>query len=135
MHRLLCTGLMLIALIRTDEDLSAFEATLPPIGSEGGPGPSGAYAFAFRFATIPIRIASICREIHASLTGPKARQREDVDEEGIQEAWDVLEKCSRDLEGLRQFGPYGIVHMEDIERFIDGWQVRCQRRCHYTISC
>ncbi|TBU32375.1 hypothetical protein BD309DRAFT_879221 [Dichomitus squalens] len=105
----------------SDDDLTAFEATLPPLGNDGGP--SSAYAFAFRFATIPIRIASVCREVHAALTGPKARQREEIDEESLQDAWDRLERCWRDLDGLRQFGPYGIVQIEDIERFIDGWQI------------
>ena len=61
------------------------------------------------------------------LTGPKARQRDDIDEEAIQDAWDVLDRAWRDLDGLRQFGAYGIVQMEDIERFIDGWQVSCHR--------
>ncbi|KAH9946221.1 uncharacterized protein BXZ73DRAFT_86390 [Epithele typhae] len=107
--------------ILTDDDLSSFEATLPPVGADGGP--STAYSFAYRFATIPIRIASVCRDIHACLTGPKARQREDLDEEGLLESWDVLEKCWRDLEGLRQFSSFGINQPEDIERFIDGWQI------------
>nr|VWO98786.1 cAMP-dependent protein kinase catalytic subunit [Ganoderma boninense] len=105
----------------TDDDLTAFEATLPPLGNDGGP--SSAYAFAFRFATIPIRIASVCRDIHAALTGPKARQREEIDEDTLQDAWDRLERCWRDLDGLRQFGTYGIVQIEDVERFIDGWQI------------
>ncbi|KAI0748006.1 hypothetical protein C8Q80DRAFT_1336908 [Daedaleopsis nitida] len=81
------------------------------------------YAFAYRFATIPIRIASVCRDVHAVLTGPKARQRDDIDEDSLQDAWDMLERCWRDLEGLRQFGAYDIVQMEDVERFIDGWQI------------
>lgn len=118
----------LTPLIRSDDDLSSFEATLPRIGSDGGH--SNAYVFAYRFATIPIRIASVCRDIHASLTGPKARHRDDIDEEGLHESWDVLEKCWRDLDGLRQFGAYDIVQAEDIERFIDGWQVRCHHTCH-----
>ena len=103
--------------------MSAFEATLPPLGNDGGP--SSAYAFAYRFATIPIRIASVCRDVHAVLTGPKARQREEVDEDGLQDAWDTLERCWRELDGLRHFGTYGIVQADDVERFIDGWQVSC----------
>ncbi len=110
---------------RTDDDLTAFEATLPPLGNDGGP--SSSYAFAYRFATIPIRIASVCRDVHAVLTGPKARQRDDIDEDSLQDALDMLERCWRDLDGLRQFGAYGVVQMEDVERFIDGWQVSCHR--------
>ncbi|KAI0664923.1 hypothetical protein C8Q70DRAFT_1060822 [Cubamyces menziesii] len=105
----------------TDEDLTAFEATLPPFGSDTGP--SAGYAFAFRFATIPIRIASVCREVHAALTGPKARQREDLDEVKLEEAWKTLERCWTDLDGLRHLGTCGIIQPEDIERFIDGWQI------------
>ncbi|KAI0374770.1 hypothetical protein BV20DRAFT_934666 [Pilatotrama ljubarskyi] len=105
----------------SDEDLAAFEATLPPLGNDAGP--SAAYAFAFRFANIPIRIASVCREVHAVLTGPKARHRDDLDEEKLQDAWDTLDRCWRDLDNLRQWGTRGIVQAEDVERFIDGWQI------------
>ena len=38
--------------------------------------------FAYRFATIPLRIASVCRKLHAILTGPKAR-REEIDENSL----------------------------------------------------
>ncbi|KAI0781054.1 hypothetical protein BD413DRAFT_464064 [Trametes elegans] len=105
----------------SDDDLTAFEATLPPLGSDAGP--SAGYASAFRFATVPIRIASVCREVHAALTGPKARQCDDLDEQRLEEAWDTLERCWRELDGLRQLGISGTIQPEDVERFIDGWQI------------
>ncbi|KAI0646938.1 hypothetical protein C8Q79DRAFT_1046481 [Trametes meyenii] len=105
----------------TDEDLGAFEATLPGFGNDMGP--SAGYAFAYRFATIPIRIASLCRDVHTALTGPKARQREGLDEEKFEDIWMTLETCWRDLDSLRQLGTFGIVQAEDVERFIDGWQI------------
>ncbi|KAI8998747.1 hypothetical protein BD414DRAFT_408105 [Trametes punicea] len=104
-----------------DDDLTAFEATLPPLGGDSGP--SAGYAFAFRFATIPIRIASVCRDVHAALTGPKARQRDELDENKLQKAWDTLERCWGELDSLRHLGTCGIIQPEDVERFIDGWQI------------
>ncbi|CDO70783.1 hypothetical protein BN946_scf184798.g98 [Trametes cinnabarina] len=106
----------------TDDDLTAFEATLPPLGNDTSAAAAG-YAFAFRFATIPIRIASLCRDVHAALTGPKARQRDELDENKLQEAWETLEHCWGELDSLRQLGTCGIVQPEDVERFIDGWQI------------
>ncbi|KAJ2968291.1 hypothetical protein NUW54_g13260 [Trametes sanguinea] len=106
----------------SDDDLSAFEATLPGLGNDTSTA-SASYAFAFRFATIPIRIASLCRDVHAALTGPKARQRDELDENKLQEAWDTLEHCWGELDSLRQLGTCGIVQPEDVERFIDGWQI------------
>ncbi|KAI0637085.1 hypothetical protein C8Q77DRAFT_1050404 [Trametes polyzona] len=105
----------------SDDDLAAFEATLPPLGPETGP--SAGYSFAFRFATVPIRIASVCRDVHAALTGPKARRQQDLDEDKLQDVWDTLERCWQDLDNLRHVGTCGIVQAEDIERFIDGWQI------------
>jgi len=81
------------------------------------------YSFSYRYATIPIRIASVCREIHAALTGPKARQSPGIDEGKLHRAWETLDQCWKDFDGLRQLGTDGFLQAEDIERFIDGWQV------------
>ncbi|KAI0831185.1 hypothetical protein BC628DRAFT_1311765 [Trametes gibbosa] len=106
-----------------DDDLTAFEATLPPpLDSDSGP--SAIYSFAYRFVTVPLRIAQVCREIHAALTGPKARQQElELNEDKLQAVWDALETCWRQLESLRQASSCGYVKPEDIERFVDGWQI------------
>ncbi len=114
--------------LRTTENLTAFESSLPHIGNGGGA--SAGYAFAFRFATVPIRIAMVCRDIHALLTGPgpKARPHDDIDEDKLLRVWVTLDECWTSLDDLRNGGAYGIVQLEDIERFIDGWQVRYDRR-------
>jgi len=114
----------------TDSDLSSFEATLPPLSDPSGE--SASYSFTYRYATIPIRIASICRQVHAALTGPKARQSNDIDEERLHDAWDALDQCWKDFDGLRQFGTSPIVQAEDVERFIDGWQIFIFE-CHNVI--
>ncbi|EIW60500.1 uncharacterized protein TRAVEDRAFT_165341 [Trametes versicolor FP-101664 SS1] len=107
----------------TTENLTAFESSLPHIGNGGGA--SAGYAFAFRFATVPIRIAMVCRDIHALLTGPgpKSRPHDDVDEDKLLRVWATLDECWANLDDLRNGGTYGIVQVEDIERFIDGWQI------------
>ncbi|OCH95495.1 hypothetical protein OBBRIDRAFT_788050 [Obba rivulosa] len=117
-------------LLLTDSDLSSFEATLPSLGDPSGE--SASYAFTYRYATIPIRIASVCRQVHAALTGPKARQSHDIDEDRLHDAWDVLDQCWKDFDGLRQFGTSPVVQAEDVERFIDGWQIFVFE-CHNVI--
>ncbi|GBE82350.1 hypothetical protein SCP_0407340 [Sparassis crispa] len=117
-------------ILLTDDDLSSFEATLPPLGDNSGT--SACYAFSYRYATIPIRIASACRQLHSALTGPKARQRNNVDEDKLQSVWQTLDQCWKDFDGLRQFGTAGFVQSEDVERFIDGWQVFIFE-CHNVI--
>ena len=106
---------------RSDEDLSTFERTLPS-RQDNTPGCS-IYVFTFRYSAIPLRISSVCRIVHIALTGPKARQTEGVREELLNKAWRSLEQCWQDLDGLREFGTAEIIEVQDMERFIHGWQV------------
>ena len=80
--------------------------------------------FTFRYIAVPLRISSVCRIIHAALTGPKAKQREGVKEELLNKVWDSLDRCWQELEDLRKFGTGDLIEVEDMERFIHGWQVR-----------
>lgn len=72
---------------------------------------------------LPIQISSLCRAIHTALTGPKARQREDLKEELLQYVWDGLDRCWRELDALRNLALGVIIEAVDMERFIHGWQV------------
>ncbi|TFY59031.1 hypothetical protein EVJ58_g6036 [Rhodofomes roseus] len=108
-------------ILLTDDDLASFERTLPPAAESSGT--SSLYAFSSRHAAIPIRIASVCRDVHAALTGPKARQCREIDENKLHDAWEILDQCWKDFDGLRHLGTDGFVQVEDIERFIDGWQI------------
>ncbi|KAH9934813.1 uncharacterized protein B0H18DRAFT_488520 [Fomitopsis serialis] len=112
-------------ILLTDDDLASFETTLPPTTESSGS--SSLYTFSYRLATAPIRIASVCREIHAALTGPKARQGREIDEDKLHDAWETLDQCWKDFDGLRHLGTDGFVQAGDIERFVDGWQVRASR--------
>ncbi|KAH9854112.1 hypothetical protein C2E23DRAFT_726924 [Lenzites betulinus] len=106
----------------SDDDLAAFELTIPRPGSDSGP--SAIYSFAYRLVTAPLRIATVCREIHAALTGPKPRQPDfDLDEDKLQDIWDSLETCWGVLENLRHTPTCGFIEPEDIDRFVDGWQI------------
>lgn len=93
------------------------------------------YSAAFRFATVPIRIAAACRKVHAALTGRKARERLDVDEEKLRMAWEALERSWEELEDLRSDGAAGMLKPEDLERFINGWQVGRYYRHRATSFC
>lgn len=81
------------------------------------------YALAHTYAAVPIRISGVCRQVHASLTGPKARRALLVDEESLNYTWKMLDRCWKELDELRQYGTGDLVDVEDIERFINAWQV------------
>ena len=84
---------------------------------------SVSFEFWYRYSAPALELASACRRVHASLTGPKARQQNDVDEESVSQVWVTLDKAWSDFENLRHLGTGGIVHEEDVERYIHGWQV------------
>lgn len=117
-------------LMMNHDDLIEFEATLPPRpdGSSG----SAVYALAHTYAAVPIRISGVCRQVHASLTGPKARRALLVDEESLNYTWKMLDRCWKELDELRQYGTGDLVDVEDIERFINAWQIKIFE-CHNLI--
>jgi len=83
-----------------------------------------AYEFTYRYAMVPLELASACRKVHSALTGPKARQQNEIEEKSLHEVWDALEKSWKDFDNLRILGTSGNVHEEDVDRYIHGWQVR-----------
>lgn len=133
-----------------DDDLSSFQITFPSLGNNQSlTRTSITYSYTYRYATAPIRLSSACRQIHAALTGPKAKRKEDVNERGLKDAWEALGRSWEEFEGLRHVGPVsspfrmpvygvcvliarlaqvGIIQTEDTERFVNGWQVRCRSR-------
>jgi hypothetical protein len=107
----------------SDDDLAAFQKTLPPLSSDAMSRTSIAYEFTYHYAMVPLRLASACRKVHSALTGPKARQQNEIEEQSLHEVWDALEKSWKDFDGLRMLGTSGNVHEEDVDRYIHGWQV------------
>jgi hypothetical protein len=89
-----------------DDDLSSFQITFPSLGNKQSlVRTSISYSYSYRYATAPIRLSSACRQIHAALTGPKAKRKEDVNERGLKEAWEALSRSWEEFEGLRHVGP------------------------------
>lgn len=86
------------------------------------------YQMAYQYAKIPLRISAICRQVHSALTGPKARQRNQIDASRVHEAWNSLAHAWDELESLRHFGTTDAMSPEEVERFINGWQVRSSHR-------
>ncbi|KDQ16343.1 hypothetical protein BOTBODRAFT_54128 [Botryobasidium botryosum FD-172 SS1] len=124
-HEGITNGLHGRKLIFDDDDLDIFHNTLPPSLTP----PTQAVArsaftqsFTYRYATAPIRVSSACRLINSALTGPKAQMREFINEPKLREAWEALEKCWEEFDGLLQLPQGGIVP-EDSERFVNGWKV------------
>lgn len=107
---------------RSDDDLNAFQTTLLPVAGQSSSDVVN-YSIVYHFAKTPIRLSTICRQVHAALTGPKARQRDQIDARRLREAWDGLEQAWEELEDLRQLPTANVMQPEDVNRFVNGWQV------------
>jgi len=69
------------------------------------------------------RVPAARHSIHSPIAGPKARQSREIDENKLHDAWETLDQCWKDFDGLRHLGTDGFVQAADIERFVDGWQI------------
>jgi hypothetical protein len=111
---------------RTDHDLRSFEGSLPRLDRQP---PSDslhyqAYTTTYRLFTLPLQLSSACRLVHNALTGPEAKRRNYVDEEKLQQAWDILDKAWQDIDQTRTLGvPGTMLGPEEIERYIASWQI------------
>ncbi|THH06755.1 hypothetical protein EW145_g3862, partial [Phellinidium pouzarii] len=120
-HEGVTTGLRGGRLLLTNEDLAAFETTLPAIGTHL-PSSAMSYTLAIRYAKTPIRLSTICREIHAALTGPKARQCDEIDAVQLHGAWNDLGHAWDELENLRHLATGDFIQPQEVDRFVNGWQ-------------
>lgn len=119
-HEGITTGLKGGRLVLDEDDLETFQHTLPNTWGALVPR-SMAYKRTARFATAPIRLALACRLIHKALTGPKARRRETVDKQQMNEAWEALENCWNEFGEIGKEEPPSYLQREDVVRFSDGW--------------
>ncbi|KAL5490268.1 hypothetical protein ACEPAI_5101 [Sanghuangporus weigelae] len=124
-HEGITTGLRGGRLLLSEDDLDAFQATLPSIPPVDAhiSQPVAVFSYAYRYSKIPIRLSMICRQVHACLTGPKARQSNSIDASRLHEAWSDLANAWEALDALRQFGTDDFLQPQEVERFIDGWQI------------
>ncbi|KAI0053838.1 hypothetical protein FA95DRAFT_1551599 [Auriscalpium vulgare] len=111
-------------LLLSDDDLDCFQKSLPlPNSGNMTASQESAYAFSYRLAILPLHIASICRNIHSVLTGPKTRQHDTIDEQRLHEVWAQLEQSWEDLDELRGLPTAGIHVEEDVDRYIHSWKI------------
>ncbi|ELU40099.1 fungal zn(2)-Cys(6) binuclear cluster domain-containing protein [Rhizoctonia solani AG-1 IA] len=119
-HEGITSGLRGGRLIFEDDDLSSFQITFPSLGNKQSLiRTSITYSYSYRYATAPIRLSSACRQIHAALTGPKAKRKEDVNEPGLKEAWEALSRSWEEFEGLRHVGPVSLSAPVDLFNLTD----------------
>ncbi|KAJ3774794.1 hypothetical protein EV361DRAFT_877488 [Lentinula raphanica] len=92
--------------------------------------------------SIPLHLSSVCRKIHAVLTGAKATRRVElgggIDAEGMREIWEGLDRCWEKFEAVRRntsaSAGGSMVGDVDIqtERFVSCWQIFIFE-CHNVI--
>lgn len=107
---------------RADDDLAVFQAI-----QEGdlALAPSQlTLTYSRRWALAPLRLASACRQVNSALTGPRARERQKIDEAKLKDAWESIQNCWEEFESLRQLGLLGILTVEEANKFVDGWKVK-----------
>lgn len=92
-----------------------------------------AYLVTSQHFSLALEVSQVCRSIHSTLTGQRARRRIEtgvpIRREAVAEIWDDLERCWDNFETLRR-NPSGVgaaggdlIRGEDIERFVSGWQI------------
>lgn len=117
---------------RSDDDLAEFQATLLPLnGIHAHEQAYSNYTVAFEFAKIPLRLSAVCRQVHSVLTGPKARQSDELNihVQRLHDVWNSLGHLWEELENLRQLGTGDLMKPQEVERYVNGWQVsRSYRR-------
>ncbi|KAI5122045.1 hypothetical protein M0805_006030 [Coniferiporia weirii] len=121
-HEGVTTGLRGGRLLLSDDDLAAFERTLLPVGTHI-PASALGYSLALRYAKTPVRLSSVCRQVHATLTGPKARQRGEIDASQLHDIWNSLGHAWEDLESLRHYPTGDFNQPLEVDRFVNGWQI------------
>lgn len=120
---------------RSMEDLDAFQLTLPRIPEHTSPSPEAfALQVAFRFSKTPLRVSAACRMVHACLTGPRARQRPEINGENLQRAWESLDAAWDELDSLLHSNTGGLMQPDDVEVFANGWQVSRLVICHWPFA-
>lgn len=131
-------------LVLDDDDLVAFQYTLPstsPRPSSSLPSPvspscsvdsqspdahtdASLFALTTRYFSLTLNLSNVCRRIHTLLTGPKARRNPAgiLDENGLRDVWEGLERCWDEFEAVRRSGLGNIGGM-DVDRFVSSWQI------------
>ncbi|KAJ4479505.1 hypothetical protein C8R41DRAFT_843688 [Lentinula lateritia] len=105
---------------------------------------SGAHSYlsVTHLFSIPLHLSSVCRKIHAVLTGAKASRTAElgggVDAEGMREVWEGLDTCWDEFEAIRRgiSTSAGGSMLGDVdvwtERFVSCWQIFIFE-CHNVI--
>ena len=137
-------------LVLTEDDLVTFQHTLPPtspssstsLPSPESPSRSGGaqstndpshqdaslFVLTTQYFSLTLNLGTVCRLIHTVLTGPKARRcpADSLDENGLRDIWEGLEKCWDEFESVRRSGlGAGSVSIGpmDVDRFVSSWQI------------
>ncbi|KAL7421552.1 hypothetical protein Q5752_003321 [Cryptotrichosporon argae] len=125
-HEGITTGLKGGHLHLDDEDLETMQDSigqdaLIQVGGESRP-----FSVLSKMATAPIRLALACRLIHKALTGPRARRRDKVAPEELNDAWEALENVMEEFESVKYLGARDTpaYHQTDeLIRFAEGWKI------------
>ena len=103
--------------------MQLFQSTLPHLTGPPNSKEEIAYSFAQRYSKAPLKVFAICRRIHATLTSTKAQIDGRVDRNQIQQCWTELENTYNELESTRHFSAGHFVKPENVDRFVNSWQV------------
>ena len=104
-------------------ELQLFQSTLPSLTTAPNSKEEIAYSFAQRYSKAPLKVAAVCRNINDALPGTRAQLDCRVDGPRIEQCWLELEQAHTELESTRHFSAGHFVKPENVDRFVNSWQV------------
>ncbi|KAG5645911.1 hypothetical protein DXG03_005058 [Asterophora parasitica] len=79
-----------------------------------------------RLFSLPLQLDTVCRKVHAVLTGPRATRRAEehglIDAHGMREIWEDLDHCWKDFGSMRRGGASPQESLR-IEHYVSAWQI------------
>jgi hypothetical protein len=110
-----------------------FKSSLPPMHPAPAPGSSASqFNFSWHLADIPLRLSATCRQIHTSVTGPRAKSLiRELDEISLKDSYQNFETCWQYLEKMKVESTGGLMDRTELLQYACAWQLVIFESCEF----